>query len=226
MLDRPHISANLAISADGKISPLGHRPSAWTSVSDHRRLRELRRGAGALLVGRGTLETDRMTLLAPAAGAGLAQPLRCVVSRRGRFDPAQPLFHTPGGAIHLLVTAAPTDFDPAGLTTLGAVVHRGSLPWFLRELFASQGVQRVHCEGGGDLLRELLDLDWLDTLHLTWAGHTLFGGHTAPTITGIPGTFLPASRVFELTHFEPCPETGECFLSYRRIHEGAPANSP
>jgi hypothetical protein len=62
----------------------------------------------------------------------------------------------------------------------------------------------------------LAELDAIDEIHLTWAGHTLFGGRDAPTLSGTPGGFLPASREYELTGCDPCPEIGECFLSYRR----------
>jgi len=199
----PHLSLNLALSADGKISSVARRPSGWTSKEDHARLLELRKGADALLVGRGTLEADRMTM--KAAG----DPWRCVVSRSGRFDPAHPLFHTPGGPVHLLVTEGPAPEIPA------ATVHRGSLAMFL-ETLAAAGIGRVHCEGGGELVFALAELDAIDEIHLTWAGHTLFGGRDAPTPSGTPGGFLPASREYELTGFEPRLESGECFLSYRR----------
>ncbi len=200
---RPLVSINLALSADGKISSVAKRPSGWTSKDDHARLLELRKGADALLVGRGTLENDRMTMKTPG------DPLRCVVSRGGNFDPGHPLFHTQGGAIHLLVTEGDApEID-------GATVHTGSLATFL-ETQAGLGVRRIHCEGGGELVFALSELDAIDEIHLTWAGHTLFGGREAPTLSGIPGNFLPASREYELTEFDPRPETGECFLSYRR----------
>jgi 5-amino-6-(5-phosphoribosylamino)uracil reductase/2,5-diamino-6-(ribosylamino)-4(3H)-pyrimidinone 5'-phosphate reductase len=144
-----------------------------------------------------------MTMTAPG------DPWRCVVSRSGRFDPAHPLFHTPGGPIHLLATEGePTEIP-------GTTAHHGSVAAFLTNL-AAGGIRRVHCEGGGELVHELAAMDAIDEIHLTWAGHTLFGGREAPTITGIPGDFLPASRGYELITFEPQPETGECFLSYRR----------
>ncbi len=200
---RPQLSLNLALSADGKISSVSRRPSGWTSKEDHARLLELRKGADALLVGRGTLEADRMTLKAPG------DPWRCVVSRGGRFDPAHPLFHSPGGPVHLLVT------EGGATQVAGATVHRGSLAGFLASLAAS-GIHRVHCEGGGQLVFALAELDAIDEIHLTWAGHTLFGGRDAPTLSGTPGAFLPESRGFELASFDPRPEIGECFLSYRR----------
>lgn len=202
-MTRPYLSINLALSADGKISSVAKRPSGWTSREDHARLLELRQGADALLVGRGTLEADRMTMKCEG------NPWRCVVSRSGGFDLEHPLFHTPGGPVHLLVTEGTPPEIP------GATVHTGSLAGFF-ELLAELGVRRVHCEGGGELVRELAELDVIDEIHLTWAGHTLFGGREAPTLSGVPGDFLPRSREFELTEFDPRPESGECFLSYRR----------
>jgi len=206
-MQRPWISANLAISADGKIAPSGGGPSGWTSAEDHRRLLELRKNKDALLVGRGTLEKDRMTMTVPDAER---QPLRCVVSRTGRFDPAHPLFHRAGGEIHLLVTGAPAASYP------GAVVHHASLAEFLGELHLEYAVKTLHCEGGGMLIRSLAEMDCLDEIHLTLAGHTLFGGADAPTLTGIGGEYLFSSLACEPGGFSSDPETGECFVSYRR----------
>jgi riboflavin biosynthesis pyrimidine reductase len=205
---RPWISTNLSVSIDGKISSVAHRPSGWTSRGDHARLIELRRGADALMVGRGTLEADRMTMNVPDQEW---QPLRCVVSRRGVFDPGHPLFHSPGGEIHLLVTENPNCVPPFGK------VHHGTLAEFLATLAENHAVKRLHCEGGGGLIRSLAELDAIDEFHVTLAGHTLFGGHGAPTATGLPGDFLQRSVEFEMTDFDPRPESGECFLSYRRI---------
>ena len=214
---RPWISTNLAVSIDGKISSVARRPSGWTSREDHARLLELRRGADALMVGRGTLEADRMTMNIPDQPR---QPLRCVVSRRGVFDLGHPLFHTPGGEIHLLVTENPVCDPPCG------TVHHGTLAGFLTTLAEQHGVKRLHCEGGGGLIRSLAELDAIDEFHLTLAGHTLFGGHGAPTATGAPGDFLPCSLAFEMSHFDPIPESGECFLSYRRVAQCVPDCSP
>lgn len=206
-MDRPWISTNLAISADGKISAVDRRPSGWTSAADHARLKELRLGAKALMVGRGTWAADRMTMTSPE------NPLRCVVSASGNFDRSHPIFTTPGGEIHLLVTSGER-VEPIER----AAIHHASLEAFLELLARDHGVERLHCEGGGGLIRSLAELDAIDEFHLTWAGHTLFGGKAAPTPTGVPGAFLPASLKFELSAFEPTSE-GECFLSYRRARD-------
>lgn len=205
---RPWISINLALSADGKISSVGLIPSGWTSREDHQRLLSLRQSADALIVGRGTLEADQMTLTKPGDGT---QPLRCVVSRSGRIDPNLPLFKREGGGIHVLVTDGGNPVFPTGVS-----VHHGSLRWFLDWLGDQAGVGHLHCEGGGELVRSLAELDAIDEMHLTIAGQTLFGGAAAATATGVPGDFLSPSLCFNLSHFEARPDIGECFLSYRR----------
>ena len=206
-MTRPHISINFAISADAKISSVAHKASGWTSKDDLSRLKQLREGADAIMVGRGTLEADRMTMTATN------NPLRCVVSRSGNFDFHHPLFHSEGGAIHLL-SETPLSIDMPDVTS-----HAGSMTQFLETLHLQHGVTRLHCEGGGELVRELAELDAIDEIHLTWAGHQLFGGKAAPSITGLPGDFLTSSRHFELFHFEPREDLGECFLSYRKLSD-------
>lgn len=207
-MSRPWISTNLAISADGKISSVALHPSGWTTREDHARLLKLRECADALIVGRGTLESDRMTLSVPGKPT---QPLRCVVSREGRIPVDHPLFQKAGGPIHLLVTGGSTpDFPPE------VTIHHGSLAGFLETLATDLGVKHLHAEGGGGLVRSLAELGAIDEFHLTLAGHTLFSGVDAPTATGIPGDFLPFSLEFTLSHFHPRPDSGECFLSYRR----------
>ena len=125
-MDRPWISANFALSADGKISSVDRKPAGWTSDADRKRFRQLRQGVDALLVGRGTWETDRMTMLVRDQET---QPLRCVVSRSGKFDPTHPMFAKAGGPIHLLVTG---EERPAAIP--GATFHRESLASFLGTL--------------------------------------------------------------------------------------------
>lgn len=209
---RPRVSTNLAISADGKITSVAGKASGWTSPEDHLRLLDLRKNAGALLIGRGTLEADRMTMTVPDSEI---QPLRCIVSRSGALDPAHSIFAKEGGDIHLLVTGDSPAELPASLAER-VTVHHQTLAEFLEKLAADHGVEQLHCEGGGQLIRELAALDVIDEFHVTLAGHTLFGGKDARTATGIPAGFLPESRLFELSRFEPLAGGGECFATYTR----------
>ncbi len=210
----PKISTNLAISADGKISSVAAIRSGWTSRADHARLLALRSSADALLIGRGTLESDQMTMTVPGKSS---QPLRCIVSHAGKFNPAHPIFQKPGGPIHLLVTGENTADPPLS----GVTIHHQSLADFLTHLATHHAVRALHCEGGGQLIRELAALDLIDEFHLTLGGHTLFSGLLAPTATGLPGGFLDASRAYQVSYYEPRPELGECFLTYARLRECA-----
>lgn len=204
---RPWISTNLAVSADGKISDVHHRPATWTSDEDHQRLLKLRASADALLVGKGTFVADNMTMTAPNASK---PPLRCIVSTKGEIPADHPIFSREGGDIHLLVTQS----NPSPLPQV--TIHHQSLREFLQTLHDSLQVKRLHCEGGGSLIKALAALDVIDEFHITLCGHTLFGGMQSPTPTGIPSEYLPASRNFQIYDFEPHPERGECFLTYRR----------
>jgi riboflavin biosynthesis pyrimidine reductase len=73
-------------------------------------------------------------------------------------------------------------------------------------------VRRVVCEGGGTLLRALLEDDLVDELHVTFCPR-IFGGRKAPTLTGVAGDFLPRSAVLRLIDFEPIGD--ELFTRWR-----------
>ncbi len=192
------IILNFALSADGKISTRGNSPAHFTSKRDLERLHEIRKQADAILVGRGTLEADQMSLTTPGA-----DPLRCVISRHGNFDPAHPLFHTPGGPRHLIIT------ESQERPNLPAQIHHCSLQEWLQRV----PINTLLCEGGGSLAHELFQHDLVDEINLTWAPHTLFGGKTAPTLTGRPGDFLKSSKHYELSKMEELGN-GEVFLTY------------
>jgi len=66
------IVLNFALTADGKISTTSKSPAHFTSKADLDRLHEIRSQADAILVGRGTLEADQMSLTTPAKSPGVA----------------------------------------------------------------------------------------------------------------------------------------------------------
>jgi riboflavin biosynthesis pyrimidine reductase len=82
-------------------------------------------------------------------------------------------------------------------------------------LHLEQGVAHLHCEGGGALMRMLIEEIGVDYIHLTWAAHTLFGGKKSATLTGRPELPMLQSQHYELTCFEPLIEHQEVFLSYQ-----------
>lgn len=203
------ISTNLAISADGKISPSRKVAGAFTGKEDGRRFHELRSACDALIVGRGTLEADNMTMLVRDRDQS-EQPLRCIVSTSGQFDFNHKIFSTPGGRIHLVVTGEQkVDGVPEGV-----FVHYMALREFL-DYLENTGIQRLHCEGGGGLIHELASLGRIGTFNLTIAPHHLFGGWEAPTPTGNHrSNYLPHSVHFQLSDWQQV-ENGEVLATYQ-----------
>lgn len=207
---KPRISINVAISADGKITDHNSSPSGWTSKEDFQRLISLRKDADALLVGRKTLVADSMSMMVPGQ---IRQPLRCVISRMGEIPASHPIWNKGGGEIHLLGTA-----QKPGIPDESQVkYHRCSIPDFLERLHENRGVSTLHCEGGGWLFGELLAIRAIETIHCTVAGHTLFGGWGASTLSGLPGIRpTEISSAYRLADFDHREEADECFLTYRR----------
>jgi riboflavin biosynthesis pyrimidine reductase len=64
-------------------------------------------------------------------------------------------------------------------------------------------------------VKTLAKADVIDEIYLTIAAK-IFGGATAPGLTGSPGEFLPASRQFQLIDIDR--GDNECYLRYRRKH--------
>ncbi len=220
---RPQVIANFAISADGKISTRTLAPSGFTSPRDKKRLQEIRARGDAILVGRRTLETDRMGLTVSRDDLREARlergqsqfPLRVILTSLGKVSSDWPVFHREGGPILLATRDKPAAWRRASWRKAVEIYSRPrlSIRGLLEWLHQEKGVQTLVCEGGAALLRQILAEDLLDELHLTLAP-LLFGGEDAPTLTGPPGDFLPAIARFELIEARPVGD--EVFCHFRR----------
>ncbi len=223
MKKRPRVLANFAVTADGKISTRNHTPTGFTSKRDYNELLRIRSLGDALLVGRGTLEADAMSMNLPvkalqkqrAARGQSPEPIRAVVSNSGQFDPTWKLFQA-GTAERILFT---TEKMPAALrdelaskATLhfaeGDAVDTAAV---LRFLHDERAVRTLVCEGGPTLFRTLIELGAIDELYLTRAP-LIFGGKDAPTVTGTNPDFLRRITRAKLVSLEL--HAGEAFCHY------------
>lgn len=232
----PEVAVNFALTWDGRISTRNRTRADFSSPRDKHRLLEIRASGDALLVGRGTLEIDRMKmgisnegLRAARVARGLPpEPIRVVVTNSGRFDPAARLFESAGSPIVIFSTSQMPEATRAALDGKAAL-HlaegpRVDMRGMLQTLQSQYGVQRLICEGGPTLLCSLLEENLVDEINLTFCPR-VFGGVDAPTLTGGPGAFLPAAIECKLEEMETIGE--ECFARYRVLRklEASPGGS-
>ncbi|HTD16279.1 MAG TPA: RibD family protein [Chthoniobacterales bacterium] len=220
---RPRVTVHFAVTLDGKVSTPGHTPARFTSANDKKRLLQVRSENDAVMVAKGTLETDRMSLGIPdralrderlRRGAS-EEPLRVMVSASGNIRLDLPIFQYPGARIVLYTTSKIAGPKRAELEARVAIYEAGKqqvdLLYVMSHLFSHYQVRAVVCEGGPTLVRSLAEVDLIDRIVLTVAAK-LFGGRLAPTLTGLPGDFLPASRHFQLVNHEI--SDNEFYLTY------------
>ncbi len=213
---RPFVAVNMVATVDGRASVSG-RTAPISSVADRQLFHALRTRVDAVMVGAGTLRTERYGRLVRdphrrerRLAAGLdGDPVAIVVS--GRLDlPADlPLLQDESSRV-VVVTAADTSLgDCAAHVTYvrGAPVDLGAA---LTQVRAEHGVRSILCEGGPHLNASLFGAGLVDELFLT-TFPTLAGGAGALTIIGDGPQHEPVGVRLEwlLEH------DGELFARYR-----------
>lgn len=222
-MQRPRVILSFAVTVDGKVSTAKLTPSGFTSAFDKHRLLEIRSLGDALMVGRNTLQIDRMSMGLPDESLRRARiqrgqseyPIRVVISNSGDLPLDLNIFNHRFSPIVIYST---TRMPATNQTELRAKAElhlsardQVSLPEVLNDLYETRQVRTLVCEGGPRLAKALAELDVVDELFITIAP-ILAGGAGAPGILGISGTFLPSSRVFQLESMKV--EAGECYLRY------------
>jgi riboflavin-specific deaminase-like protein len=223
--DRPLVLANFAVTADGKISTRRRTPSLFSSPRDKQTLLAIRAGVDAVLLGRTTVSSDAMTMGLPDARMRAQRvargqpdyPLRVIVTNSGRLDSRLRVFRAKAGPIVIFTASRMPKRTEAALRARGATIHRHAgravrLAAMLKLLRTDYGVRRLVCEGGATLFRSLLEHNLVDRLHLTICP-VIFGGSAAPTLTGLPGGFLPRTIALRKIK-QTVSRDGECFLEF------------
>lgn len=223
----PFVEANFAMTVDGKISTRDYVPTGFTSAQDKRLLLEIRARGDALLVGRGTLETDNMAMALPARdlrekrmrNGRTAEPLRVIFSNSGNLRPELKVFRTPGAPIVVFTTrampaAARKRLERVADVRVAGKAREVNLVKALAVLAREYGVRDAVCEGGPMLFRALLQKGLVHRLNITFVP-LIFGGAAAPTLLGLTGkSGLKRSIPFVLESVEVVG--GEAFAGFRR----------
>lgn len=200
---RPYVALNMVTTLDGRIAIDG-RSGPIGNEADRELFHCLRTGADAVMVGAGTVRTERYGRLVrdPArrrrrVAAGLApDPLAVLVSASLRLPPDLPLLQEPDSAVVILTTPGGELPDvPARVSYLrGPAARELELGPLLRRLREELGVRSILCEGGPSLNATLVREGLLDELFLSLAPK-LAGG---PPLTILPGDPLAGPIEAEL----------------------------
>jgi riboflavin-specific deaminase-like protein len=224
MASRPFVTANFALTWDGRISTRRGTPSDFSSPRDKRRLVEIRAQCDAILVSAKTISVDNMAMGLPDEALRAARvrrgqapyPVRVLLTNSGRIDPRLRVFEKDFSPIVIFSTTRMPAKTRAALAPKADLwLHESEtvdLAAMLATLRAEYRVKRLVCEGGAQVLRSLLAADLVDEIHTTLCPR-IFGGVKAPTLTGVAGDFLPRSIPLRLAESEVIG--GECFLRYR-----------
>jgi riboflavin-specific deaminase-like protein len=214
---RPYLGLNMVSSLDGKAT-VDWRTKGLSSDIDRRLFHGLRTQVDAVMIGAGTVRTERYGRIAKSdelrdrrEAEGLARnPLAVVVS--GRLDlPADlPLLQEPEQRV---VIATGSDATLPGLAAQVEYLRSGDdLPLLMAHLRDRHDVRSILCEGGPTLNSFLLAAGLVDELFLTLSPK-LVGGAAALTIVAGRDLVEPA----ELAVVSLAEGDGELFGRWRVV---------
>ena len=218
--DRPYLALNMVATADGRIT-IGGRSGPIGNEADRRLFHELRAQVDAVMVGAGTVRTERYGRMvrdpdrrARREAAGLdPDPLAVVVSARLALDAELPLLQDPDSNV-VVITAADGEIDGVRARVEYIRAPAGEAPGTIplapamREL-RERGVETVLCEGGPVLNATLFAEGLVDELFLVIASK--LAGGAGPGV--VAGAQLDPTVEMEL--LSALESGGDLFLRYR-----------
>ena len=214
---RPYVVLNMVATLDGKAAVAG-TTREMGGEADRLLFHHLRTQADALLVGAGTVRTERYGR--PTKSAELRQkrsdeglepePLTVIVSGRLHLPADLPLLQEPEARV-VIATGAEGQLD--GVAARVEYLRTGDdLPLLLARLREDHGVRSVLCEGGPTLNSFLLAAGVVDELFLSTTTQ-LVGGAQALTIVAGHELLQPANAELVWLH----EAGGELFFRWRLL---------
>ena len=213
---RPWILAKWAMTLDGKLATTSG-DSQWISNEASRALvHQLRGRVDAVLIGRGTAQTDNPLLTARPPGP--RTPARIVVDTQASLTHQSQLASTTdqGPVIVAASESAPSEncqrLEQAGIEVLRVPGNSPAnrLDRLLQEL-GQRRFTNVLVEGGATLFGSLLDAQQIDEFHV-FIAPKIIGGQSAPT--PVAGNGLPTiADAWNLTRIQVQDLAGDIYLS-------------
>ncbi len=196
----PFVVLKVAATADGRIATRTGESKWITGPAARREAHLIRRQSDAILIGRGTVETDDPSLDVRDVPARGRRPLRVVLDSRATLDLRHRVF-TDGGPTLVATTRASNAERRKELRELGVEVlltpelgGHVDVAWLLRKL-GERGYLQVMVEGGAQVYTDIVEAGLADKLVL-FVAPRLFGDGSLPWLQDI-GVMRPEdARVF------------------------------
>jgi riboflavin biosynthesis pyrimidine reductase len=196
---RPFLLVNFIATADGRATIAG-RTGPIANRADYELFHALRTRVDAVMVGAETVRVE---------GYGRMGPVAVLVTRSARVHADVGLLRAPENRV-LVLTPSPAAELPPCAAEVGYL--RAPLPEGVRRLRTEHGFESVLCEGGPQLLGELLRAGLVDELHLVIASKLTAGDDP---ITIVSGELLDPPLELELLSLHE--SGGYLFLRYAVI---------
>ncbi len=172
---RPRVTVNCAMTADGKLAGRRRRQITISSPDDLARVKDLRRGHDAILVGVGTVLSDDPHLTINETPE--ENPTRVVLDSNGRTpDNARVL---DGRAMTIIATSEDCKREWRNAEVIRAGKGRVDIEILLSRL-TEMGIDSLLVEGGGEVLWSFFEGGFVDS-YSVFVGSMIIGGRTAPT---------------------------------------------
>ena len=169
--DRPFLLVNMIATADGRATIAG-RTGPIANRADYELFHALRTRVDAVMVGAETVRVE---------GYGAMDPVAVLVTRSARVPGDVGLLKAESNRVVVLTPSPDAELPPCAAEVS---YLRAPLPEGVRRLRAEHGVASVLCEGGPQLLSDLLHAGLVDELHLVIAAKLAGGSDPITIVTG------------------------------------------
>jgi riboflavin-specific deaminase-like protein len=208
--DRPYVFINMASTVDGKIvlKEDGGTAAGIGGPTDQRIFRRLQKNADGALIGGGTLRASQV--IYPK------EVLRFAATRSGNLPLQNRFFTDAPDRAYVLVPEDMAQAERDRLRSGAQMIEAGKgdvyWPEVMRILRQELSIRALLCEGGAQLIDQIVRMGLADELFLTLAPKLKGGAHLPTIMTGDgfpPNTALPAS-LMSIYH-----DGDEIYLRYR-----------
>ena len=183
-MNRPYVTINCAMSADGKIASPTRKQLRISSEEDIARMYQLRNASDAVLVGIGTILTDDPKLTVKETYVPHPhQPLRVILDGKGRTPPHALALNTTSNTLILTTKGRTKTYEGSHIEVVECKIDTNGLLDLndALNILYQKGVRKLLVEGGGTVIWNFLKKGLVDDLYI-YIGSCIIGGKNTPTV--------------------------------------------